>query len=142
MMLILFVPMPVSMPFYLFGHVFTGAAPRIIMGASGLVLGIAAVAILKLKPWGLHTALTVQSIFFVNGVFAIASPNYRTYMHDALDKMSTQYAAFPEGNPFLSDTYITSMMIFGLVFGIGMIALMLHQRSRFLKQAAASAAKT
>jgi len=134
------IPIPYSVPLYLFGHVYSGGVPKIFLGLLAVVMGLSAVAILKLKPWGLHTLLAVQSIFFVNGLLGVLSPTYKAQMHEALEKMSGQYSAFPGGNPALSESFIWPAMIFGLAFGALMIALLVFFRLRFLEQAAATKA--
>ncbi len=138
------VPLPYSFPMYFFGHVYFGTGPKFFLALLALILGIAGVGMLKLKSWALHTVLIVQSVFFVNSLFAVVSPTFQTEMSEAMEKVSSQYTAFPGGNPFLSDTYFRSMMIFGLVFGAIIIGLLVFLRSRFLEQAeaAAAAAKT
>jgi len=134
------VPSPYAFPFYFFGRISFGLEPKIVFAVIAVILGISGVGMLKLKPWALHTALAVHGIFFVNGLFAIVSPTFLTDMREAMEKMSSQYSAFPGGNPFLSDTYFRSVMIFGLVFGAVIIGLLAFLRSRFLEQAAAAAA--
>lgn len=134
------VPSPYVFPYYFFGRISFGLEPKIVFAVIAVVLGIAGVGMLKLKPWALHTALAVQGIFFVNGLFAIVSPTFLADMREAMEKMSSQYSTFPGGNPFLSGTYFRSAMIFGLVFSAVLIALLAFLRSRFLEQAEAAAA--
>ncbi len=133
-------PMPYSFPLYLFGHIYFGSVPRIFLGLIALVMGISGLGMLKLKPWALHTVLAVQCAFFVNSLFGMLSPTYQAEMREAMEKAASQYSAFPGGNPFFSDNYFRSAMIFGLVFGAIIIGLLVFLRSRFLEQAAAAAA--
>jgi hypothetical protein len=133
------IPIPYSVPLYLFGHVYSGGAPKIFLGFMAVVMGLSGVAILKLKPWGLHTLIAAQCVFFVNGLLGVLSPTYKSQLHDALEKLSAQASPFPGGNPVLSEGFFWPMMIFGLVFGALMIAFLLFFRSRFLEQAAAAA---
>ena len=139
-LLFAFAPLPFTFPLYLFGHVYFGIGPKIFLSSMALILGISGVGMFKLKPWALHAILAIQSLFFVNGLFAIVSPTFRTEAREAMEKMSTQYSGFPSNNPLLTDTTLQSGMIFGLVFGAIIIGLLLFLRSRFLEQAAAAAA--
>ena len=133
------IPLPYPFPLYLFGRVYFGLGPKIFLALLALIMGISGVGMLKLKPWSLHTVLAIQSIFFVNGLLAIVSPTFQADMREAMEKMSSQYATFPHANPFFSDTYFRSVMIFSLVFGAIIIGLLVFLRSRFLEQAAAAA---
>jgi len=133
------VPMPYSFPFYFFGHIFLAHGAKIFLAFLSLIMGIAGVGILKLKPWAFHVVLGVQCLFFLNGLFAIVSPTFQAAVQKAMEKMSSQYPEFPGGNPFLSANFIRPMMIFGLVFGGIVIGLLVFLRSRFLEQAAAAA---
>jgi hypothetical protein len=135
------VQLPYSFPFYFFGHIYSGRGARIVMALFSLFFVIAGIGMLKLKPWALHAVLAVQSLFFINGLFAIMSPTFRADIQDAIEKSSQLYSAFPGGSPFLSINLIRPMMIFGLVFGGFIIGLLVLLRSRFLEQAAAAAIK-
>jgi hypothetical protein len=134
------IPLPFPFPMYLFGHVYSGSGPRIFLAVLALVMGIAGVGMLKLKSWGLHTALLVQSVFFVNGLFAAVSPAFLADMGDAMEKMSGQSPTMPGGNPFLSVIYFRSILVLSVVFGGIIIGLLVFLRSRFLEQAAAAEA--
>jgi hypothetical protein len=133
--------MPVSMPFIFFGHVFTGATPKVLLGLIGLATGGAGFGMLKLKPWAFYAMLVMQSVFLVNGVLTILTPGLQSVMHEALTKINDQNPAFPAGNPFVSDYFFRYIMIFSMFFIAAVIAILLFQRSRFLdaaKQAANS----
>jgi len=139
---ILFVVIPTSysFPLFLFGYISSGVLPKIFLGLLAVVLAICGVAILKLKPWALDALLAVQSIFFINGSIGLFSPAYKAAMRKAVENMAARYPAFPGGtNPFLSDPYIWSMMLFGLAFAAVIIGLLVFFRPRFLEQAAAAA---
>jgi hypothetical protein len=139
MPLMVLMPSLYQVPFYFFGRILFGLEAKLILAGAGLVLGVCGVGILKLKPWGLHIALAVQGVFFVNGLFTIISPTFQAAVQEAFQKMS-QYDAFPGGNPFLSTGFIRPAMVFGLLFGILILGLLVFFRSRFLEQAAAASA--
>jgi len=95
---------------------------------------------LQLKPWALYTQLVIQCVFLVNAVVTFFSPSYGPIMRAAMQEFMGQYPASPVGNVFLSDNYFRGSMLFGVVVCTALVALLVFQRSRFLK-AAAEAAK-
>jgi hypothetical protein len=131
-------PMPYAVPMYVFGHSFSGAAPKVFLALVALVMGGASFAMLKLKPWGLYTLLAVQGFFLVNGIFMVLTPRYVAEMRDAMEKASNQYSTIPGGNPFFSEQYFRSFMGLGLLISLFFVALLVFYRSRFLEQAAAA----
>ena len=62
MVLFVLFPMTGAMPFFLFGHFFSGLSAKAIFGIMGLVFGVGAIGILKLKPWALDTVLVLQLV--------------------------------------------------------------------------------
>jgi uncharacterized membrane protein (DUF2068 family) len=140
MCLVMIVPMPATMPVLFFGHVYYGAAPKAVFGVLGVITGVAGFGLLKLKPWALYTELVLQSVFLVNGVITILSPNYGPLMREVMEKMSVQYPAYPGGNPFATDSFFRITMIFSMLFVVAILAVLLFQRSRFLDAAAAAKA--
>jgi hypothetical protein len=136
-----FVPLPSGMPFFFLGHAFGGTAARFILILFGLVSGVAGVGILKLKPWALYTEIVFQCVGILNCIVTFLSPSYVPAIRAAMEKMYSQNPAWAGGNPFLSDTYLRSSMILAAVFVSAILVVLLWQRSRFLEQAAAAAAK-
>jgi hypothetical protein len=141
MALFVFVPLPADVPLFIFGHAFGGAAGRFILILFGLVSGVAGFGIFKLKPWALYTEIVFQCVGLLNCVVTFLSPSYAPAMRAAMEKMYSQNPAFAGANPFLSDTYFRSSMIFATVLLGTVLFVLLWQRSRFLEQAAAAAAK-
>jgi hypothetical protein len=140
MLLMVLVPLTGSMPFFFFGHFYTGLTAKVILGLMGLVFGAAGVGMFKLKSWGLHTILVLQCVFVVNGILSLLNPRFSAVMQDAMQRANPENPAFPGGNAFLTGTLFHTVMIFSLLFGAAIIALLLFYRSRFLEQAAAAAA--
>jgi hypothetical protein len=138
--LILFMlfPMTDAMPFFLFGHFFSGISAKAILGIMGIVFGIGAVGILKLKSWALDTVLVLQLVFLVNGILSVLNPRFLTAMQEAMQRADAANPAFPGGNPFLTGSFFQMMMIFGLCFSAAIIALLLFYRSRFREAASAA----
>jgi hypothetical protein len=140
MALLLFVPVPADMPFFLFGHPFYGTGPRMFVILLGAASGIAGIGILKLKVWALYGELALQIVGLANCVATVFSPNYTRVMRTAMASMAGQNPAFAGANPMLSDTYIKSTMIFAMVFIVATLVVLMWQRARFLAQAAAASA--
>jgi hypothetical protein len=135
MMLVVLIPVTGSMPFFFFGHFFSGLSAKLILGLLGLVFGIAGVGILKLKRLALHTVLVLQSVFFVNGILSVLSPRFLAVMQEAMQRADAENPAFAGGNPLLTESFFQMVMIFGLCFSAAMIGLLLFYRSRFLEAA-------
>jgi hypothetical protein len=140
MVLFIFFPMTGAMPFFFYGHFFSGISAKAILGIMGIVFGIGAVGILKLKAWALDTVLVLQLVFLVNGILSVLNPHFLAATQEAMQHADAANPAFPGGNPFLTESFFHTIMIFGLCFSAAIIALMLFYRSRFRE--AASAATT
>ena len=138
-LLVAFFPMTGSVPFFFFGQFFSGISAKIFLALMGLVFGISAVGMLKLKPWALHTILVLQCVFFVNGILSVLSPRFLAAMQEAMQRADAENPAFPGGNPFLTGSFLHTILILGLCFSAAIIALLLYYRARFLE--AASVAK-
>jgi hypothetical protein len=140
MVLLVLVPVTSSMPFFFFGHFYSGLTAKVILGLMGLVFGAAGVGMFKLKPWALHTILVLQCVFLVNGILSVLNPHFLAVMQEAMQRADAENPAFAGGNPFLTGSFFQTIMIFSLCFSVALIALLLFYRSRFLE--AASAAKS
>lgn len=139
MLLAALFPLTGSMPFFFFGHFFGGVTAKILLGIMGVIFGIAGIGIFKLKPAALDSLLVLYCLFFVNGILSLLSPRFLTVMQEAMQRADAANPAFPGGNPFLTPSYIHSIMLFGLFFSAAIIAFLFFYRSRFLE--AASKAK-
>jgi hypothetical protein len=139
MILFMLSPMTGAMPFFLFGHFFSGLTAKAIFGIMGLVFGVGAIGILKLKPWALDTVLVLQLVFLANGFLSILNPRFLAVMQEAMQRADAANPAFPGGSPFLTDSFFRAMMIIGMCFSVAIIVLLLVYRPRFRE--AASLAK-
>jgi len=138
MLLIVLVPVTGSMPFFFFGHFYSGLTAKFILGLMGLVYGTGGVGMFKLKPWALHTVLGFQLVFLLNGTLSILNPRFLTVMQEAMQQSYAENPALAGGNPFLTSSLLQTFMIIGLCFGAAIVAVMLFYRSRFLEAAAAT----
>jgi hypothetical protein len=137
MLLIVLVPVTGSMPFFFFGHFYSGLTSKFILGLMGLLYAAGGVGMFKLKPWALHTVLGLQLVFLLNGTLSILNPRFLAVMQEAMQRSYAENPALAGGNPFLTGSLLQTFMIFGLCFGAAIIAVMLFYRSRFLEAAAA-----
>jgi hypothetical protein len=138
MLLFTLFPMTGAMPFFFFGHFFTGITAKAFLGMMGLVFGIGGVGILKLKPWALDTVLVLQLVFLANGILSVLNPRFLAVMQEAMQRADAANPAFPGGNPFLTGSFFQVIMIFGLCFSAAIIALLLFYRPRFHEAASAA----
>jgi len=137
--LLVLAPVPVTgaMPFFFFGHFYSGLTAKVSMGLLGLLFGAAGVGMFKLKPWALHTILVLQCVFFMNGIMAVLNPRFLVVMQEAMQRVDAENPAFAGGNPFLTGSLFQMIMVFSLCFSAALIALLLFYRSRFLQAASA-----
>jgi hypothetical protein len=138
MVLFTLFPTARAMPFFFFGHFFSGISAKAFLGIMGLVFGIGAVGILKLKAWALDTVLVLQLVLLVNGILSVLNPRFLAAMQEAMQRADAANPAFPGGNPFLTGSFFQMMMIFGLCLSATIIALLLFYRSRFREAASAA----
>jgi hypothetical protein len=139
MVSLVLVPVTGAMPFFFFGHFYSGLTAKVILGLMSLLFGASGVGMFKLKPWALHTILVLQCVFLINGIMSMLNPRFLLVMQEAMQRADALNPAFPGGNPFLTGSFFRAILIFSLCFGAALIALLLFYRSRFLE--AASAAK-
>jgi hypothetical protein len=138
MVLFMFFPTTGAMPFFLFGHFFSGISAKAILGIMAIVFGIGAVGILKLKPWALDTVLVLQLVLLANGILSVLNPRFLAAMQEAMQSANAANPAFPGGNPFLTESFFHMILIFGVCFSAAIIALLLFYRSRFREAASAA----
>jgi hypothetical protein len=133
------IPLPSDLPFFFFGLAFGHGTGRLILLLFGVISGVTGVGIFKLKPWALYTQIAFQCVGLLNCIVTGLSPNYAPAMRAAMEKMYSQNTAFTADSPFLTDTYFRSSLIFAAVLIGAVLLVLLWQRSRFLRQAAAAA---
>jgi hypothetical protein len=134
-----FMPQYADLPALFFGHAFSGAAAKFVYILLGVISGVTAAGIFKLKPWALHTQIALQFFGLLNCTVTFLSPAYLPTMRAAMAKVYSQNPFLAGTTPYFSDTYFRSIMIFGMVMIVVVLAIFLWQRPRFLEQAAAAA---
>jgi len=127
------------MPFFFFGLTFSSWTGKIVLSVTALLYGVAAIGLIRLKPFALHFILFFQAVFFLNGIATIASPNFLNSFHEVMQQMAARNPALPAGFPTFSDSFLRAMLTFGLVFSLAILAVLIGYRSRFLKAAAEAA---
>jgi hypothetical protein len=136
---VVFLFLPFRMPVFLFGHVVSGAAAKIVLILSCLLFATAGVGLLKLKPWSYWLTIGVQVFWLSSGVVSMLNPNYKTAMDSAMEEMRNSMhlpsPAFqsPDYTRFESWWIFVGLLIAGAVLG-----MLLYYRKRFLEAAAAS----
>jgi hypothetical protein len=138
MVLFMLFPMTGAMPFFFFGHFFSGISAKAILGIMGFLFGIGGVGILKLKPWALDAVLALQLVLLANGTLSVLNPRFLAVIQEAMQRADAANPAFPGGNPFLTGSFFQMIMIFGLCFSAAIVALLLFYRSRFHEAASAA----
>jgi len=136
---VVFLFLPFRMPVFLFGHVVSGAAGKIVLILSCLLFATAGVGLLKLKPWSYPLTIGMQVFWLASGVVSMLNPNYKSVMNSAMAEMrnsmhlpSPTFQA-PDYMCFESWGMFVGFLIAGAVLG-----MLLYYRKRFLAAAAAS----
>ncbi len=133
-------PSTPSVPMFFFGFTTTVTTGRLIVGALSVINGILAIGLIRLKPHALDALLALQSIFLINGVASLASPNFIHIMHDAMAQVAAANPNLPPGFPMFSDGFFRAILVFGLLFSLCIIGVLVGFRSRFVKAAAETVA--
>jgi len=146
MLMLLFIPNSIisAMPVFLFGHAFHGGVILLLFFVLlGVVYAVCGVGIIKLEPWALDPLIWCQALFFLSGIVTFLNPQFVPTMKEAIAKMMPAIPELPANTPSpmisfpFSDTYLKSMMAFGLVFAAAMLAVLIVYRKRFLEAARA-----
>jgi hypothetical protein len=131
-------PTAPTIPFFFFGEIFYGSITKIVLIVVALFNGIAAIGLIRLKPLALDLILALQVVFLVNGVASVASPRFLVALHEVMGQVALSNPALPRNFPGFSDSFFRAMLCFGLIFSLGVIAVLLAYRSRFRNAAEAS----
>jgi hypothetical protein len=140
MVLLVLAPAAGAMPFFFFGHFYSGLTAKVLLGLLGFIFGGAGVGIFKLKAWAPDTILVLQCVFLINGIMSLRNPRFLVVMQEAMERADAQNPAFAGGNPFLTGSFLQAIMIFSVSFSAALIALLLFYRARFLEAASAGKA--
>ena len=135
-----FYPMGGDVPIFLFGHSFAGTSHRLFLLVLGLLSGVSAIGILRLKPWALNTQIGLQFFGLLNCAATLFSPRYAPVLREMIEKMYPQNPAFAAGSPLMSDAYFRGLMFVSTLMIAVILAVLLWQRPRFLELAAAGKA--
>jgi hypothetical protein len=131
--------LPFPMPMFMFGHLISGFAGRVILGLNCLLFPVAGIGLLKLKSWSYPLTIGIHLLWFASGIVTILSPNYKVaiasvilQMHDAMHLPNTvvQPPGFGQSTTW---TVVLILVLYGAVLG-----MLVYYRERFLKAAAAS----
>jgi hypothetical protein len=134
--LILLLPTAPSVPMFFFGFMTSPATGKLIVVALSIAYGVLAVSLLRLNRLAIDAILLLQVIFFVNGIATVVSPSFIRAMREAMHTVDVANGAQGVGFLVSSDGFIRGMMIFGLIFSLAMIGVLVGFRGRFLEAAA------
>jgi hypothetical protein len=130
-----FLKMPI--PAIFFGHATYGAGGQALFGFTFVLLGIGAIGLLKLQKWSYPLVLGMQGFWLLSGAVTFFSPNYAGLMQDMLSQMH-----LPENTAFpYSGQQLQFFSLFGLLFSLLPIGILISYRRRFLEAAAGRAAR-
>ena len=88
-----------------------------------IVQAVSAVAMLKLKPWGLHTTIGMMVLHLANGLLVLAIPSLRLRYQQVIEaNLSAVRSNFP--HPHAQPAHLLPLWA-GLVVGLGIAALLL-----------------
>jgi hypothetical protein len=135
MMLIVFVPLPFQMPFFLFGMQIPQVPYKAFLAALGISHVAFVVGIFKLRRWSLDSLLIVKGLFLVSGIVTLFNPKFMAAMDATMAQISVGNPAFSPGQPIFSHRIMEGMMAFSYAMGITLLIVMLIYRNRFLEAA-------
>lgn len=136
MILMLFIPLPFQVPFFLFGLQISNFPYKVFLSLLGAAYIAFVVGIFKLRRWGLDSLLIVKSLLFLSGIVSLFNPRFMAAMDDLMFQLAAKNPALPAGRPIFPHHFMGSIMAFSYVFGIALLVVMAVYRGRFLKAAA------
>jgi hypothetical protein len=138
MILMLFIPLPFQVPFFLFGLQIPNFSYKAFLALLGAAYIAFVVGIFKLRRWGLDSLLIVKAIFFLSGIVSLFNPRFMAAMDDLMLQLAAKNPALPAGQTIFPHHIMESLMAFSYAFGISLLVVMIIYRGRFLKAAAES----
>jgi hypothetical protein len=136
--LMFLLPTTPSVPMFFFGFTTSATLGRIVVASLAIANGLLAIGVIRLKPLALDAILVLQAIFLVNGIASLGSPNFVHIMHDAMRQVAAANPNLPADFTFFSDTFFRGMLIFGLIFSLAIVGVLVGFRARFLQAAQAA----
>jgi hypothetical protein len=137
---ILVIPfLPFSLPAIFFGHVFRGAVGTALYVFICLLVLVAGVGLLKLKPWSYPLTIGLQLFGLASGIVSWLNPNYESQVSSFLAEMNNAMHLPP--NPYYTADSLHAMrwtVYIAFLFPVAILALLFYYRERFLEAASAA----
>lgn len=133
--------LPFRIPVLFFGHLFVGTAGMLIFLMMCVLVVIAGIGLLKLKPWSYPLTIGIHLFWLTSGIISALSPNFDSMMTSIITEMNSAMHVPPDlVLPFNFVQNMRWFMYLSFLIPIAIIALLFYYRERFLE--AASSAKT
>ncbi|MGA2812312.1 MAG: hypothetical protein ABSG16_12985 [Candidatus Acidiferrum sp.] len=133
--------LPLHMPVFLFGHVFSGVTGRSIFFLSCLLYVVAGTGLLKLKPWSYPLTIALYLFWLASGTAGLLNPNGRDALNSAMAEMlNSMHLPSPAMQaPDYARQGFAGVFI-ALAFSAVMLGVLIFYRQRFLEAASAASA--
>ena len=126
-----FVQLPI--PLVIFGRAIYGPGGKALLGLASVLLGIGAIGLLRLKRWSYPLVLGMQGFWLLSGIVTAFTPTYPRLIQEMLSQMSVpETMAFP-----YSVRQFQFFFLFGLLFSVLLIGILVFYRRRFMEAASA-----
>jgi hypothetical protein len=132
--------LPFRMPAVLFGHLVVGAEGTLLYLIMCLLLVVAGIGLLKLKPWSYPLTIGLHLFWLTSGIISVLSPNFDSMMTSMITEMNS--AMHLPSDVILPINFAQNMrwfMYLSFLIPIAIVIMLFYYRERFLE--AASAAK-
>jgi hypothetical protein len=137
---VVFLPfLPFRFPAIYFGHPFQGWMGTSLLILNCLLLVVAGVGLLKLKPWSYPFTIALQLFVIASGIITVLSPRFDSLMKSMISEMYNALHLPPNVyNPFEVIHNFRWFAYFGLLIPLAIVVLLFYYRERFLEAAAKS----
>jgi hypothetical protein len=136
MILMLFLPFPYHVPFFLFGFQIPNVPYKAFLGFLGAAYILFVVGIFKLRRWGLDSLLIVKALFLFSGIVTLFNPKFMDAMDEMMADIMAKNSALPNGLPVFGHGFMQTILGFSYSFAVALLVVMLIYRGRFLKASA------
>jgi hypothetical protein len=131
--------LPFSFPVIIFGYPIPGAGGKIFMLLNCLLLIVAGIGLLKLKPWSYPLTIAFQLFWLVSGLFTAMSTNHDALMTLVFTDMTNAMhvpQSFYSTADFLRNMH--RFIFVSFLVPIAIVVMLFYYRKRFLEAASHS----
>jgi hypothetical protein len=132
--------LPFSIPLILFGHLFPGKIGTLFYVLNCLVLVVAGVGLLKLKPWSYHLTMGLHLLWFASAIGTVLHPNYSAQVASIITEINNAMHLPPSLHS--TRDYLGQMRwstYLAIFIPAVMLGVLVYYRPRFLEAASAAA---